>query len=162
MEAQSHLVDRIDELTPHERRNVVASLHELLATSHDARAGYLEAARDVRDADLAGLFESCAAEHAEAANALAKLLLSLGADPRVPHTLGGELHRKVIALRSTLSHGDPAAVLPECERGEHVAIARFERALGLKMPLRVADTLLDLVTACRERHAAFDRMRHPW
>ena len=74
----------------------------------------------------------------------------------------GELHRKVIALRGSLSHGDPASILPECERGEHFAIARFERALAMKMPLQVADTLLDLVTSCRERHAAFDRMRHPW
>lgn len=162
MEAQANLVERVDDLTAHERKTVVAVLLDLLATSHDARAGYEEAAKDVRDADLAQLFHSCAEEHAQAANALAKLLLSLDAEPRVPHSVGGELHRKVIALRGSLSHGDPASILPECERGEHYAITRFERALAMRMPLPIADTLLDLVTSCRERHAAFDRMRHPW
>lgn len=162
MEAQTDLVERVEQLTPHERRNVVAALQELLATCNDAKVGYEEAARDVRDPELAQLLGGCAVEQEDAGKAVAELIVGMGAEPHLTHSLGAELHRRVIALRGSMSHGDPASILPECERGEHIAIGRYERALAMKMPLPIADTLLDLVTACRERHAAFDRMRHPW
>ena len=162
MEAHTELVERLDELSAHERRNMVAALQELFATCQDARAGYEEAARDVHDPQLAQLLAGCAVEHEDASKAIAKMLLDMEVEPHAAHSLGAELHRRMIALRGALGHGDPAGILPECERGEHIAIGRYERALGLKLPMKIADALLDLSTACRERHAAFDRMRHPW
>lgn len=162
MELQTELVERIDDLTPHERKNFAAALQELVATSHDAKLGYEEAARDCRDQELAQLLRSCAAEHEAAGSEIAGLLLDLGVEPHVGHSFGAELHRRMIALRSMMTHGEPASILAECERGEHVAIARYEHALSLKLPMGVADKLLDLATSSRERRAAFDRMRHPW
>jgi uncharacterized protein (TIGR02284 family) len=162
MDMHTELIERIDDLAPHERKNVAAALQELLATCHDATLGYVEAAKDAKDPELSQLLSSCALEHEEAGNAIAKLLLEMNVEPHVTHSFGGELHRRLIALRSSLGHGEAASLLPECERGEHVAISRYEKALSLKLPIPIADTLLDLATACRERRAAFDRMRHPW
>lgn len=162
MQLQTDLVERIDDLAPHDRKNVAAALQELLATCHDASLGYEEAASDVHDPELSGLLATCANEHEEAGRAIATMLLEMGVEPHVVHSFGAELHRRIIALRSALGHGDAASILPECERGEHIAISRYEHALALKMPMKIAETLLDQATACRERRAAFDRMRHPW
>lgn len=162
MEVHTELVERIDDLKPHEKKNVVSALQELLATCYDAKAGYEEAARDASDAELSQLLKACAVEHEDAGNAIAKLLLEMGIEPHVEHSFGAELHRRLIALRSSVSHGQAVSILAECERGEHIAISRYERALLLRMPMTVADMLLDFTTACRERRAAFDRMRRPW
>lgn len=162
MEPRTDLVERADELTPHERRNVIAALRELLTTCHDGKARYEEAAREADDPDLAGFLLSHADEYDRDARQLADLLVSFGGDTDVPPSLGGELHRRFMALRTAIAHGSPAGILAECERGEHLAIGRYERALQMRLPINVASVLLDQVETIRHRRAAFDRMRKPW
>jgi len=162
MHPQPALVDRFDDLSIHERKNVAAMLHELLVTTRDAAAGYEVAARSVHDPALAHLLRGCAAERAEAAEELAGLLSTLGDERHDLPSVGGELHRGWIALRSALTHGDPAGIITECERGEHRAQVRYERALAQKLPMNIANVLLDQAETVREARAAFERMRHPW
>jgi uncharacterized protein (TIGR02284 family) len=157
------IVDRFDELTPHERKNAVAMLHELLATARDAAAGYAVAHRAVTDPDLAQLLNGCAADRREAAEELAGILASLGENTHQLPSVGGEMHRGWIALRGVAAHGGaPAGIIAECERGEHIALARYDRALAQKLPMTVANVLLDQQKTIRDTREALERMRHPW
>lgn len=162
MHPQPALVDRFDDLAPHERKNVVAMLHELLVTTRDAANGYDVAARSVADPALANLLSGCAAERREAAAELEGLLAGLGDERHDLPSVAGELHRGWIALRSALSHGDPSGILAECERGEHRAQQRYDRALSEKLPVGIANVLIDQAQNVRESRNAFERMRHPW
>jgi uncharacterized protein (TIGR02284 family) len=162
MHPQPVLVDRFDDLSIHERKNVAAMLHELFVTTRDAAAGYETAAKSVQDPALAHLLRGCAAERTEAAAELAGLLAALGDDRHDLPSVGGELHRGWIALRAALTHGEPAGVIAECERGEHMAQLRYDRALAHKLPMNIANVLLDQAQSVREARTAFERMRHPW
>jgi len=162
MQPQPALVDRFDDLSLHERKNVAAMLHELLVTTRDAAAGYETAAASVQDPALAHLLRGCAAERKEAAEELAGLLANLGDERHDLPSVGGELHRGWIALRSALTHGDPSGILAECERGEHLALLRYDRALSLKLPMNVANVLIDQAESVREARGAFEKMRKPW
>lgn len=163
MHARTEVVERVEELTSHERKNLVALLRELVNTAYDSSEGYNTAARAVRDPELADLFRGCAEDRRDMVRQLRELLVELGVDSAGPHPgVDAELHRSLIAFRGAVEHGDPAAILAECERGEHVALGRYERGLGEKMPQRVASVLLDHAALIRASHAAFERMRHPW
>jgi uncharacterized protein (TIGR02284 family) len=162
MHPQPAFVERFDDLSMHERKNVVALLHELLVTTRDAAAGYESAARVVSDPALAGLLNGCAVERREATEELAGLLVNLGDERHDLPSVGGELHRGWIELRALLSHGDPSSILAECERGERLAVLRYDRALTQKLPVGIANVLLDQAESARESRAAFERMRHPW
>ena len=156
------LVDRFDDLSPHERKNLVAMLHELHVTTRDAAEGYEVAAAAVKDPALVGLLTSFASERREASEELEGLLTNLGDERHELPSVGGEVHRGWMSLRGALTHGDPAGILAECERGEHFALVRYDRALAQKLPLGIASVLIDQAATVRESHAAFERMRHPW
>ncbi len=162
MHPRTEIVERIEELTSHERKNLIALLHELLNTAYDASEGYDTAARVVRDPELADLFRSCADDRRDMVRQLRDVLADLG-EPAGPHPgVGAELHRTLIAFRGAVERGDATAILAECERGEHIALGRYERGLSEKMPQRIASVLLDHAALIRASHAAFERMRHPW
>jgi uncharacterized protein (TIGR02284 family) len=162
MQPQTAIVDRVEDLTTHEQKNLVALLHELLNTAYDAGEGYDTAARAVRDRELADLFRSCAEDRRDMVVKLRELLAILGVQAGPHPTIGAEAHRVLIALRGLMEKGDATSILAECERGEHVALGRYERALRQKMPINVASVLLDQAALVRSSHAAFERMRHPW
>jgi hypothetical protein len=43
-----------------------------------------------------------------------------------------------------------------------MALRRYDRALAHKLPVGIANVLLDQAETVREARAAFERMRHPW
>ena len=156
------IVDQITELSSGARNNVVGMLLGLRNKCRDGARGYSEAARDVREPDLKGVFESFAAQRAKFADALDEMLLEFGVrEEEHPSTLG-ELHRTWIAFRAALEHGNPASILAECERGEQAAISEYEALLRLTLPMNVEELLLDQLSESRNARSAFDRMRRPW
>jgi uncharacterized protein (TIGR02284 family) len=159
---QPNLVERLEDLSVHERKNLVAMLHELHITIRDAAQGYESAASAVKDPALANLLRAFAAKRHEAAEELEGLLANLGDERHDLPSVGGELHRGWIALRGALTHGDPVGIITECERGEHLALGRYDRALTQKLPVGIANVLIDQAADVREGRAAFERMRHPY
>jgi uncharacterized protein (TIGR02284 family) len=156
------IVESVEELTVHERKNLTALLHDLLNTAHDAGEGYRAASQAVRDPNLVDFFQGCARDRGEAASDLRGLLTELGEETSAHPGIAAELHRSWIALRGAIENGSPTAILAECERGEANALRHYERALHQKIPMRVASVLLGQVSAVRSAHAAYERMRHPW
>lgn len=162
MNIQTKICDRADELSAHERKNLIAALRELLDIAHDAAAGYQTAAAGVREPELAQLFRECAADRRQSVDALTDMLALYGVRA-LPHaSFGGELHRGLIKIRAALADGQPSALLSECERGEQFALQHYERALTMKMPQAAASLLLDHAAMSRSARTAFERMRHPW
>lgn len=162
MHPRAAIVDRMEDLTVHERKNLSALLHDILNTAYDSAEGYHTAATAVRNPELSEFFESCATDRREAISDLRKLLRDLGEEAGPRASLGGELHRALIAFRGAVERGDASAILAECERGEHNALRHYEHALEQKMPMQVASVLLDQASRVRSAHAAYERMRHPW
>lgn len=153
---------RPEELTIHERKNLGAILQELLDTVHDAADGYEAAAETVNDRSLSQLFREFAEDRRSAVAELQTHLADLGQSTTPHPSVAAGVHRHLIAFRGALAGGLPAAILSECERGEHFALERFERALNLRMPERVASTVLDHAALIRRARTSFERMRHPW
>lgn len=156
------MVEHIDELSVHERKNLVAALHDLVNTTYNTAEGYHAAARAVKSRELATFFEECASHRRESTLHLRSLLSELGAELGPHPTLAGELHRAWIAFRGSVEGGEATSILSECERGEHVAVGHYERALAQKMPMSIASVLLDQVAQVRAARDAYDRMRHQW
>jgi uncharacterized protein (TIGR02284 family) len=61
-------------------------------------------------------------------------------------------------VRSEIEHGAAAAVLAECERGEHAALARYDHALSIPMPEDLRQILLSQIVVVRETHDRMDAM----
>lgn len=159
---RTDIVERIENLTAHEQKNLVAALRELLDSAYNSAEVYFTAARAVRDTELQDLFRSFAEDRRDAVSTLRTILAELGVNTGPHPSISGELHQTLIAFRGAVEHGDPAAILAECERGEHFALGRYERALKLRMPMRIATFLLDQAALVRSAHRAFERMRHGW
>lgn len=158
----AHIVDRYEQLPPHDQKNLVAALQELLQACVDGQAGYTEAANDVEDPGLRYLLTSFAEQRATFRAQLANALERLGRHGDPTPSVGGELHRMWTHARAVLERHEPTALIAECERGEHHALRKWESALQLAMPLELEGLLLDQVTEIRKAREGLERMRHPW
>jgi uncharacterized protein (TIGR02284 family) len=146
-----------------DQRRILVTLEDLRAMCLAAQAGYDEAANEVEhDAPLRDLLRSFAAERREFADELRDLLLGFGRLPDGAWMARADLHRLWIDLRAFLEHHDPVALIAECERGEHAALAKFEAALTIPLSLDVEEVLVDQTSAIRKARASLDKMRHPW
>ncbi len=146
-----------------DQRTILTSLDELRAICLAAQAGYDEAANEVQnDARLRDLLRSFARERGTFAEQLRELLLDFGGKANGAWMARADLHRVWIDLRSFLENHDPVALLSECERGEQVALEKYETTLKKPLSLDVEEVLLDQASAIREARAALDRMRRPW
>ena len=155
-------VDRWEQLDPHDQKNLLAALQELLQASIDGESGYVEAARGVEDPGLNFLLASFAAQRATFRAQLANVLERLGRRGDPTPSVGGELHRMWSHARAILERHEPVAIIAECERGEHHALRKWESALQLAMPMEIESMLLDQASEIRKAHAGLERMRHPW
>lgn len=162
MTPKPSIVDRVEDLTVHERKNLAALLHDLVNTSYDAAEGYAAAASAVADRALAEFFRDCARDRREALADLRALLGELGEEAHPHPSVAAELHRTWIALRGALEKGNAAAILAECERGEQAALRHYEAALQQKLPMRAAALLLGQASMLRSARSAYDRMRHQY
>ncbi|MBL8721805.1 MAG: PA2169 family four-helix-bundle protein [Myxococcales bacterium] len=157
------LVDAYSDLTPHEQRNVVAVLTELLQIALDAEQGFIHAARDTQgDSGLRAVFEDYAGRRATMAKQLRDQLDRLGAPSDMTGTMVGKVHRTFMDAVAAVVKGRPVRMLVECERGEAFALRKWESALEMKLPMEVGNLLLDQRTEIQSTHDAFDRMRRPW
>ena len=163
MDVMKESVDRLEDLSPHEQRNVIATLKELVSTQSDAADGYETVATQVNDAGLASLLVTYGARRRLFCEQLQRLLGEAAPSaPLVERSPLGKLHRHLIEMRGKVEHMHAIAALSECERGERVALMRYERALKQRLPMPIAVVLLDQIEEIRDARHDFDRMRHPW
>ena len=121
-------------LTPDE---VISVLDDLLENSRDGEYGFRACADEVADPQVKHLFETRAAQCATAADEIATLMRSLGAEVDDGGTVGGALHRGWVHVKGTLGADSALSMLEECERGEDSAVARYRKALKNDLPAEV-------------------------
>jgi len=113
---------------------VIDTLNDLIETCKDGEKGFRVCAEDIKNAQLQPFFLSAAERCAEAAAQLREEVIRLGGKPERSGSLAGSAHRRWVDIKSAITGKDDAAVLAECERGEDVAKASYQKALEKDLP----------------------------
>ncbi len=118
-------------------KDVIGILNRLVETSKDGEYGFRTAAEHLQSIETKRLFNARAEECRRAAGELQALVMELGGSAEEGGTATGALHRGWVAVKSTLSGYNDLAILEEAERGEDVALSRYQDALEESLPLSV-------------------------
>ena len=121
--------------------DTIKILNNLIETSKDGEAGCRTCAKDVKDTQLQSLFNNRARECAAAAGELQGLVLELGGKPEDSTSVGGDMHRRWVDLKSLITGKSDEAILNECERGEDVAKKHYAEALEKDLPPKVREVV---------------------
>lgn len=120
-----------------DNKQSVSVLNDLIETCKDGEEGFRICAEDIRRPELKTLFTTRARQCAEAATELQQLVRQLGGDPETDTSVGGDLHRRWVDLKSAITGKDDESILNECERGEDVAKRNYQKALEKDLPASV-------------------------
>ncbi|MGH8657058.1 MAG: PA2169 family four-helix-bundle protein [Gammaproteobacteria bacterium] len=107
----------------------ISTLNDIIETCKDGEEGFRACAENVEDAELKGLLMERSQRCAESVKELQSEVRRLGGDPDTHGSVSGALHRGWLNVKSAITGKDEAAVLGECERGEDVALQRYQDAL---------------------------------
>ena len=136
-----------------------SAIGDVIAICREGELGYAEAAKDVREPALQELFKLFADQRRVFADMLERHSIRLGGAPEATPRIRGWIHRKWLDMRAGIDHGNAVTLLAECERGEHAALTKYERALSIPMPEDLRIILLDQLAEIRTAHDQLDRMR---
>lgn len=117
--------------------DVIEQLNDLIETSKDGEQGFLKAAKDTKDPQLAAAFTEGARRCAEGARELQDLVRQLGGDPEKRGSAAAAMHRGWINVKEAVSARDDKAILEEVERGEDYAKTQYRQALEDDLPADV-------------------------
>lgn len=117
-----------------DKDDVIDTLNDLIETCKDGEEGFRVCAEDIRRADLKPMFQQAAMRCGEAARELQAQVQRLGGKPERKGSLAGSAHRRWVDIKSAITGRDDKAVLEECERGEDVAKASYQKALKKELP----------------------------
>jgi uncharacterized protein (TIGR02284 family) len=115
----------------------ISVLNELIETSKDGANGFRAAAEAVQRPDAKALFTSRVPIIERAAAELQAEVRRLGGDAETTGSVAASLHRGWIGLKAAVTGKDDAAIITECERGEQLAVTKYEDALEKDLPADV-------------------------
>ncbi|MFS2095610.1 PA2169 family four-helix-bundle protein [Pseudomonas sp. Pseusp11] len=110
-------------------KEAISVLNDLIETCKDGQEGFKTCAEDIKNPELKTLFIRRSADCATAAAELQATVRSLGGDPETSTSVGGDLHRRWVDVKSMFTGKDEEAVLNEAERGEDHAKKAYKKAL---------------------------------
>jgi uncharacterized protein (TIGR02284 family) len=128
-----------------------ASLDAVLQACADGERGYRAAAKDVRDAGCALMFEHYAGERASFATALRDAAHSRTTG-QAHGSKKGTLHRGWLEARAKLTHGSARALVAECARGEDAALHAYREALRANLAPGLREVLQEQYEAIKKAH----------
>ena len=134
----------------------ITVLNDLIETCKDGEEGFKQAAEGVKDAQLRALFLQYSQQRAQFASELRALVSRLGGKAEQSGSVAGAVHRGWINIKSAVTGKDEDAIIAECERGEDVAKADYEKALTSGLP---ADVVTVVQRQAKEVKEAHDRIR---
>jgi uncharacterized protein (TIGR02284 family) len=120
---------------------MVTVLNDLIETCHDGEKGFRTCAESVRTPQLKSLFQRRAGECGTATQQLELMVIRLGGRPERGTSVGADLHRRWMNLRTWVGGNNDDAVLHECERGEDVAQQHYEDALKQALPMDIREVV---------------------
>lgn len=104
-------------------------LNELVEINNDRVAGYEQAAKEIEEEDLKGVFNKLADDSRKCQDELASQVQKLGGTAKKGTSTSGKVYRVWMDVRSALTNKDRHAVLSSCETGEDVAVKAYEEAM---------------------------------
>lgn len=107
----------------------ISVLNDLIETCKDGQEGFRHAAEGVKSGHLKSLFSEFSDQRAQFAAQLQAEVGRLGGKPEHSSSVSGALHRGWLNLKAAVTGGDEGAIISECERGEDVAKAEYQKAL---------------------------------
>jgi uncharacterized protein (TIGR02284 family) len=120
-----------------DKSDVVSTLNDLIETSRDGEEGFKQCAENVTDPELKSYFSSRAQRCATAVAELQDMVDEYGGKAETSASVSGALHRRWVDIKAAVTGKDEQAVLDECERGEDVAKASYQKALAKELPADV-------------------------
>lgn len=134
----------------------VLKLQELIRINIDSEEGFQEAAKQIEDANVTGVFTELGSQRAQNAMELRNYVQWNGEKPRDEGSYAAAFHRTWMDLRSKLSGGDAQVILSEAERGEDSIKKAYEDALKDTAGSAVNDVLTRQYANIKAGH---DRIR---
>jgi uncharacterized protein (TIGR02284 family) len=116
-----------------------ATLNRLIQTCKDGEHGFRAAADVVNDSNLRRLFESYSQQRAEFGAELQLEVRRMAEDPVQSGHMTAALHRTWMDLKAGVTGWDEGMIIAECERGEDIALANYENALGSGLSAELRD-----------------------
>lgn len=110
-------------------KDIADAINDLITVNYDSERGYKEAAEDVTDARLKSWFKEYAQQRYDFGHELKAELSQVGGTPDKGTSVGADIHRIWIDLKSAVAGNDEKAVINECIRGEKNAIERYDKVL---------------------------------
>ncbi|MGH8614515.1 MAG: PA2169 family four-helix-bundle protein [Gammaproteobacteria bacterium] len=120
---------------------IISTLNDLIETCKDGEEGFRTCAENVQDGILKGMLMERSQRCADSVKELQSEVRRLGGDPDTQGSVSGALHRGWLNVKSAITGKDEASVLAECERGEDVAIQRYQNALREHLPSDVRNLI---------------------
>ena len=121
-------------------------LNILIATCKDGQAGFRAASEHVDkpryeiSLDIKRFFRESSLQRSKFVGELQEVAHDLGeSDPEDSGSASGAAHRGWINLEASLIGNDHHAMLVECERGEHSAVAEYKKALETELPKNIRE-----------------------
>ncbi len=137
-----------------ENKTIADSLNPLIEILKDGQEGYQLASDATQTPEIRQLLADLSTERAAFANELQMIVHRLGEEFETEASTAGGVHRTWINLKSALTSGDDYAILTECERGDSVAMEKFQAALaGDPLPDDIRPTVARQSVAIRAAHA---------
>lgn len=143
-----------------EKKEVVATLNDLIQTCKDGVEGFRTCAEDIKNPELKTYFADRAERCNRAAEELQDLVIAYGGDPATSSHTSGTLHRRWVDVRSAITGKSDQDVLDECERGEDVAKEYYQAALKKDLPEEVRLVVEDQYEGVKLNHDQVRNMRN--
>jgi uncharacterized protein (TIGR02284 family) len=139
---------------PDSNNKLVDHLNDLIAINKNAEAGFLNAARNIRNSELETQLTDYASRHGKFLTELQDEVVRLDGSPTHEGTAGGALHRGWMDLKSALTGHSAGAILASCESGEDSAMAAYDGVLadiGTGQTFSLVQKQREQITAFRTR-----------
>jgi uncharacterized protein (TIGR02284 family) len=112
-----------------ERKDEIATLNTLIATTIDSITGYEDSASNIDDERFREMFRQRANERQQIVEDLRAEVRRLGGEPEDAGSFMGKTHQRFEDLKAAITGRDEKAVINEVERGEDYLKEKFEAAL---------------------------------
>ena len=143
----------------HEVGDVPALLNGLIEVCLDGERGYLTAASDVDNTELAGIFRQYGEQRAKFVKELSAEVVRLGGEPVGHGSVTGAVHRGWINVKSALTGSGAEAAIGACETGEDSAAAAFEQAVDTNISGETREIVERQARQVREAHSHLQRLK---
>lgn len=135
----------------------VSSLQTLLQKNYDAQKSFQKTMQYAESPNLKQFLQNQAAQRSRFATEITDQLRNLNEEPKEKGSLGGDLHRAWIDVRTTFSGNKDETVLAECLRGEKASASEYDDQLKKhNFPPRIADVLR---SQANEIHQTVDQIK---